>query len=191
MLVVSPAVQLVPAASCCTTDQVPLAHCWKEVPPIQFHIPSVVQAVPAAMAEPDPLVPVLVPVLAGVEEDATGVEAIDATGAALETGATVAIVADEATGEAAAVADAAEDGATVTKTPPEAAGDEARTALEVTWEPACCAVDEPAAGPADAEAPATAFPQELPVGVARADEVAVPSCSTESPGLGNRRSVES
>jgi len=131
MLVDSPEVQLVPAASSCTTDQVPLAHCWKEVPPTQFHSPSVVQAVPAAMAEPDPLVPVLVPVLAGVDEVATGVEAtgtLDSTGleaaAALETVANVALVAEEATGEA--VAKTAElDGETVMKTPPEADASEA------------------------------------------------------------------
>lgn len=41
-----PSVQSMPAASCSTTDQVPLAHCWKNVPLIQFHIPSAVQGVP-------------------------------------------------------------------------------------------------------------------------------------------------
>lgn len=54
-----PAVQVVPPATGWTADQTPLAHCWKEVPPMQFHIPSVVQAVPAAMADPVPVVPVL------------------------------------------------------------------------------------------------------------------------------------
>lgn len=42
---------------------------------MQFHSPSVVQAVPAVMAEPVPVVPELLPVLAGVDEDATAVEA--------------------------------------------------------------------------------------------------------------------
>jgi len=36
---------------------------------MQFHIPSVVQAFPAVIAEPEPVVPVL----AGVDADATGV----------------------------------------------------------------------------------------------------------------------
>lgn len=36
---------------------------------MQFHIPSVVQAVPAVIAEPEPVVPVL----AGLDPDATGV----------------------------------------------------------------------------------------------------------------------
>ena len=40
---------------------------------MQFHIPSVVQTVPAVIAEPEPVVPVL----AGVDADCTGV--LDAT----------------------------------------------------------------------------------------------------------------
>jgi hypothetical protein len=75
MFSVSPAVQVVPAASCWTTDHVPLAHCWNEVPPIQFHCPSVVQAEPAVIAEPEPVVPVL----AGADEE-TGAGAPEATG---------------------------------------------------------------------------------------------------------------
>jgi hypothetical protein len=53
-----PGVHEVPSASGITTDQVPLAHCWNELPPTQFHIPSVVQEVPAATepsADPVPL----------------------------------------------------------------------------------------------------------------------------------------
>lgn len=186
ILVDSPAVQEVPAASCMTTDQVPLAHCWYEVPPMQFHSPSVVQAVPAAMAEPAPVVPVL-PVLAAVDEDATGVEALaletaDATGVEEATGAEVAL-------------DAPADDATVAKTPPVATGDEeATTAAEVALEAAAVVALDAAAEVAPAVAvapPETALPQPVPVGVARAAEVAVPSCSTESPGFGKRRSVES
>jgi hypothetical protein len=62
---------------------------------MQFHSPSVVQAVPAVNAEPFPVVPELLPpVLAGFDEDATGVEALaletaDATGVAEATGAVV------------------------------------------------------------------------------------------------------
>jgi len=44
----------VPEAKDWTTDQVPEAHCWKEVPPTQFQRPSGVQAEPAVMA---PVVP--------------------------------------------------------------------------------------------------------------------------------------
>lgn len=85
MFSVSPAEQVVPAASCWTTDHVPLAHCWKEVPPMQFHSPSVVQAEPAVIAVPDPVVPVL----AGADDE-TGAGALDATGVgtALTTGDT-------------------------------------------------------------------------------------------------------
>jgi hypothetical protein len=39
--------------------------------------------------------------------------------------------------------------------------------------------------------PATTAPHAEPVGVARADDVAKPNCSTESPGFGKMRSVES
>lgn len=145
---------------------------------MQFHSPSVVQVVPAAMAEPVPVVPVL-PVLAAVDEDATGVEA-----RALETADATGV--DEATGAEVAMEAPAED-ATVAKTPPVAAGDEeATTAAEVATDAAA----EVAPAVADAP-PETAFPQPVPVGVARAVEVAVPSCSTESPGFGKRRSVES
>ena len=78
--------QVVPAATCWTTDQAPLAHCWKDVPPMQFHMPSVVQAVPAAIAVPEPEVPVLAGVDAELAEvAATGAAELaatdDATGA--------------------------------------------------------------------------------------------------------------
>jgi hypothetical protein len=43
---------------------------------MQFHIPSVVQAVPAVIAEPEPVVPVL----AGVEAEEAGVEAAAGAG---------------------------------------------------------------------------------------------------------------
>jgi hypothetical protein len=68
---------------------------------MQFHIPSVVQAVPAAIADPEPVVPVL----AGAGADAAGVEAAGATGDAAGLDAEVARV-------------AAEEVAIVAKTPP-------------------------------------------------------------------------
>lgn len=58
-----------PAANDSTTDQVPEAHCWKEVPPMQFQRPSGEQAEPA----------VIVPV---APEDAVGEADALATGAA-------------------------------------------------------------------------------------------------------------
>jgi len=45
-----PAVHLVPVAKDWTTDQVPEAHCWNEVPPMQFQRPSGEQAEPAVIA---------------------------------------------------------------------------------------------------------------------------------------------
>lgn len=39
-----PPEQDVPAATGWATDHEPLAHCWKEVPPIQLNMPSLVQA---------------------------------------------------------------------------------------------------------------------------------------------------
>jgi hypothetical protein len=64
-----PGVHMVPAAKDWTTDQVPEAHCWNEVPPTQFQRPSGVQAEPAVIA-PD------------VPEDAVGEADALATGAA-------------------------------------------------------------------------------------------------------------
>lgn len=108
MAMVCPGVQVVPAAISSTTDQVPLAHCWKDVPLMQFHIPSVVQAVPAAIALPAPAVPVLAGLATGVTElaatEAAGLEATtglavtdeaetDAAVVVAGTGSTVAVVA--------------------------------------------------------------------------------------------------
>lgn len=46
MLLLVPTVQAVPAANSPASDQTPEAHCWNEVPSIQFHAPSLVQVVP-------------------------------------------------------------------------------------------------------------------------------------------------
>lgn len=157
---------------------------------MQFHSPSVVQAVPAAKAEPEPLVPVLLPVLAGVEEDATTVEATDLTGelaAALETGATERVVADEATEEVARAGEL-EVGDTVMKTPPETDAVDAGATEVLAEDPAAELTAE--AGPAVPDAPTTAFPQAVPVGAAVAD-VDSPFCSRESPGSGKTTSLES
>ena len=48
--------------------------------------------------------------------------------------------------------------------------------------------EPPAVGDTDGT---TALPHEEPVGVDKAEDVARPSCSTESPGSGKIRSVES
>jgi hypothetical protein len=64
-----PGVHEVPAASGWTTDQVPLAHCWKELPLMQFHIPSVEQDPVRASPEPE----LELPVLTGAE----GVEGVE------------------------------------------------------------------------------------------------------------------
>lgn len=76
------------------------------------------------------------------------------------------------------------DDTTVAKTPPETAG-----ADEVATDAADVTAAVPAA-PAVAEAPAIVLPHPVPVG-GDGVAVAVPSCSTESPGAGNLRSVES
>lgn len=173
-----PAVQVVPAATCMIADQAPLAHCWKEVPPMQFHSPSVVQGLPAVWAPTAPLVPVLAGGAAEATDEAADADPFDAAGAA----------------EGAAVADgdallAAEE--TVAKTPPgRAAGEEeAGAAADVTAGAADVALDgdEP---PAVGDAPATLLPQAPPLG-ATGVMVAKPSCSTESPGAGKARSAES
>lgn len=54
-----PDLHTVPSASCSTADHTPLAHCWNDVVLMQFHSPSVEQAVPAAMAAPVPVVEVV------------------------------------------------------------------------------------------------------------------------------------
>jgi len=77
-----PAVQVVPAATCMIADQVPLAHCWNEVPPMQFHSPSVVQGLPAVCAPTAPVVPVLAGGAAEATDEATGAEPLDEAGAA-------------------------------------------------------------------------------------------------------------
>ena len=46
---------MVPGATAMTTDQVPEAHRWKDVPPLwQFQYPSGLQAVPGVMAPVTP-----------------------------------------------------------------------------------------------------------------------------------------
>jgi hypothetical protein len=76
----------VPAATDCTADHVPLAHCWKEVPPMQFHIPSVVHA--PVNADPDPVVPVLAGAGVDVTGDSVGCDTagLEATTAGAEVG---------------------------------------------------------------------------------------------------------
>ena len=111
---------------------------------MQFHIPSVVHAVPATIADPE----LTVPVPTGAVDEATG-EALEAT-------------AEEATGAwettGAEVATAAGDVPTVTKTPPWLAG---ATETEVAKVEAALEADTTA----DAVA-TTAAPQLEPLGAA-------------------------
>jgi hypothetical protein len=167
---------------------------------MQLNMPSVVHAVPAAIAEPVPVVLVL----AGAAEDATTVALVVALEAAPEAPALDA-GAELATGLMVSVGygaggginiPGAADVATVTNTPP-CPGDEAaelalaEVALDAAAEVTAVATEpEPAeATTLDATA-ALVTPQDGPeggVGVA----VAVPSFSRESPGLGKARSWES
>jgi len=135
-------------------------------------MPSVVQAVPAAIALPVPVVPVLAGAPALAATEAAGLGAT--TGLAATGGA--------ATGAAVAELGVTADEATVAKTPPESAGaDVATDAAEVS---------RGAAGPPVGAAPALVLPQLAPTG-GDGDAVAVPRSSRESPGAGNLRSVES
>ena len=59
-----PAVQTVPGATGWTADQVPEAQRCQDVPPMQFHAPSLVQGVPASLASTEEPLPE--PVVAGV-----------------------------------------------------------------------------------------------------------------------------
>jgi len=68
-----------PEAICWTTDQLPLAHCWKEVPPIQFHMPSVGQGPVIAEPEPEGVEGVFVAI--GAAREGLMVEGEGATGA--------------------------------------------------------------------------------------------------------------
>jgi len=149
---------------------------------MQFHIPSVVHAVPAVIAEPEPVVPVL----AGVAAGETGV---DATGAGEPASCDAAALDGETTGAEVACVPVDEVGI-VAKTPPEKAvfvptgADEACVGAGVV---AAAAGDPDADVPVAATATAAAHPD--PVGVLRAEEVARPSCSRESPGFGKITSV--
>lgn len=136
---------------------------------MQFHVPSVVHAVPAAIADPVPVVPVL----AGVDaEEAFEAGALDATGLA-------------------EVADAlAADVATVAKTPPETGFEEATPAADEALG-AEVAADEAAVVAPDPELPVAVAPPQPVGGAVAAAAVDPPKDSTESPGLGNTTSDES
>ncbi len=152
---------------------------------MQFHIPSVVHAVPAVIAEPEPVVPVL----AGVAAGETGV---DATGAGEAAGCDAAALDGETTGAEVACGPVDEVGI-VAKTPPERAVFVPTGAGEA-FAGGGVVAGAAAAGDPDADVPlgatATAAAHPDPVGVLRAEEVARPSCSRESPGFGKITSVE-
>jgi hypothetical protein len=84
-----PAVHEVPGATACTADQTPLAQRRNDVPLMQFHWPSLLQAVPGAKPpaeeplEPEPLEPEpVVPVAMGALADEATVETTSVVGAA-------------------------------------------------------------------------------------------------------------
>jgi hypothetical protein len=116
---------------------------------MQFHIPSVVHAVPAAIAEPEPVVPVL----AGVEAGETGVEA---TGAGELAGCDAAALDGEMTGAEVASVPVDEVGI-VAKTPPE------RAVFVPTGAGEACVGAGVVAGGAAAEDPELARAGEDPV----------------------------
>jgi len=138
---------------------------------MQFHIPSVEQAVPAAIAEPAPVVPVLAGVDAG--------EAFDA--AALVTSVVgLADATREETGAEVGADSVACEGGTVAKTPP--GGDTFEDAEAMGAEVAI------AAGALGAP-PLAAVPAGQPLGIRYAlGPVPDPMVVTESPGSGNLRS---
>jgi hypothetical protein len=165
---------------------------------MQFHKPSVAQE-PLSAPELEVVVPTAV--------EAADVPVAGEAEVAVETAVEAADV--PVAGEAASlVASAAElvggSDTTVAKTPPcpgplavDASAVDVMTwkVDVVTWGAAVGGWEDSVA--LDTEPPAvteavelTAWAQE-PVGVERADDVCSPSCSTEFPGSGNRRSVES
>ena len=166
---------LVPEAMGWTMDQEPLAHCWNELPPIQFHSPSVVQgpvSAPLEDVEPEEDDPVD----AGAAELATGAEE------ATEGAATDDAGCEDATGaEVGAVLDP--EDARVMKTPPELLG----ATEDDPPVGAAAAAEEP---PAADEPPVAAAPQPVPDG-AVAVLVLSPAYWTESPGSGNMTSADS
>ena len=170
--IVCPLAHVVPAATGWTADHMPLAHCWKEVPPMQFHMPSEVQApVSPPAVEPDE----------EEEEELEDEEAEPVDAATAGTDTDVATAPPEA---------APAEPEPVANTP--GAADSA-TAEDVTAGADEEAAPEPAPAPEEPEpeepvaAGALAAPQEAPVG-GSGFMVAIPSCSSESPGSGNARS---
>lgn len=184
---------VVPAATGWTTDHAPLAHCWNDVPPMQLNIPSEVQG---PESPPELELPVLLegesaPVAAAVATgEAAGVDvspvalaaAGDTTVANTPPCSGLAVEEPWAAAAAVVVVTCGESGAT-SEVEVATGGTEAAAGEVATVAPA-----PPAVGDTDG---ATALAHAEPVGVDRADDVANPSCSTESPGSGKRTSVES
>ena len=160
--------QDVPPAIGVTGDQAPLAQRWKEDPPIQFHIPSWVQA---PVMAPAPLVPEELDPPAGAGLAADGAADGAATGAELGIGvATTELVAGiPLKMPPVAVAPAAAEVAGA-----EAAGAEAVGAEALPAEP----LEEP-----PEERPE--LPAQFPTGGRRA---VLLKFSSDGPGLGNSRS---
>jgi hypothetical protein len=159
-----PGVHFMPAASCWGVDQLPLPHCWNDVPPMQFHNPSVAQG----------------PLKTPSDPPAGGDGAIgDGDGAAL--GACGGATTEEAVGAGAAVGDGglSPPGAgTVMKTPPGIVG------FVVGGEVSTgAAVAVGAATGGDGGEPGPAAVPHPPSGSLKSAD---PLTSTADPGLGNR-----
>ena len=174
----SPGVHCVPGAIGCTTDHAPEAHCWKLLPPIQFHSPSVGQAPVEAPADGV----VVVPDEAGA---AAGAAAGAGDGAAA--GAEVATAGADASGEATTeneegkaeammepmgMADATGDGGAAAEATAELAGAPAPELLEPELDP-------------EDDAAVT----QVPWGAVRAAPGTMPAYWTYWPGSGKRRSA--
>lgn len=176
----------------------PLAHCWNDVPEMQLNIPSLVQAPVRAPDEE---------VVEDEEEEEEELPVPVAAGAEVATvGTLMAVVATAGTTSAGEVADVAELAEAsglplklemLTNTPPgrevglDAGAVPTETVGAVPTETG--EVAPPAAAPpvvfGEVALPVAAA--QLPVGAAVAVEVAPPSNSTESPGLGKTTSKES
>ena len=128
-----PDLHWVPAATCWTADHTPLPHCWKDEAPMQFHSPSLEQAVPAVIAVPEPVGVVLESVGGVTEGDTSEIVSAGAEAAAEDT-ATVDVVVT-ATVVVEVVVGAAATGATVgvgSTAAAVVAGGEAGTGAEVS-----------------------------------------------------------
>jgi hypothetical protein len=166
-----PAVQTVPEAICVAADHWPLAQRWKEVPAMQFHCPSSLQA-PLKVLEL-PLELVLLE-----DEEATGAASVDDVAVSETVGVLVSAGAEEVV--AAAAAEEVSVGALLAAADDSVPEEELELELEESDEPEAVS-PEPAkvAVPVQAAEPSAAR------------LAGSPSYSTTSPGWGKRMSTPS